>query len=548
MSALQQELEVAVKASSPVVAMLALCRAWTLTPSTRIARLARGFARQLQVDSVPGSNQEERESAWLKLAACAGAAEVQELLATPWSKKPRDAVRRLTALRRLGPDPRVVGSLLELDTGNRYASTAGNRFWQDVYELLLTWGSVEAAERVPKDLPASEHTSPWNAARYRGIFEPLALRWAARWPLEPSLPASIAALLEVLELKLAPARRLTEGLLAAVHAAPAEDSPRLVFADALAEQGDARGEFIALQFAHAAGELPLGKREHMQRLLAASGRAWFDGLEGQVAPLAVFHKGFLSQVRLATRTPVPTARAWSTVECIDAAGIATTLSGFLAHPNLARVHTLRTVRGGTLEEFARHGPAHRFELIEVSHLGGREVARPAWTLNTLRLLAPIDEAVWWLTGAPLREHVGTLALQAQGAFERIGPAVLELEASSSSLYAIEVVAKAPPWPLPWQGDWELRFERDTKGKFSRLSVSIADDLYTGLEAAVARLDRDQLKSVRVSTVLRRGPSWRDQTRAAIEKVLGSQRRLTASVFELDRPTALPPRRVVHEGR
>jgi uncharacterized protein (TIGR02996 family) len=544
MSALQAELEAAVKASSPVVSMLALCRAWALAPSTRVARLARGFARQLQVDAVPGDNQEERESAWLELAARAGPADLQELLASPWSKKPKDAVRRLSALARLGPDPRIVGSLLELDTGNRYASAAGHRFWQDVYELLLRWGSVEAVERVPKDLPASEHTSPWNAARYRAIFEPLAVRWSGRWPAEPALPASVTSLLEALELKLAPALRLTEGLLAAVQAAPSEDSPRLVFADALAEQGDSRGEFIALQFAHAAGELPLGKREHMQRLLATSGRAWFDGLEGQVAPLAVFHKGFLREVRLATRTPQPTAPAWSTVECIDAAGIATTLSSFLSHQNLARVNTLRSLRGGTLEELARHGLAREFALIEVSHLGGRDVATPEWTLQALRLLAPIDEAVWWFSGCPLRQQVATLSLQVQGAFERIGPAVRELQGPA----VLEFASRAPTWPLPPDGDWVLRFERDTKGNFSRLLVTIGDEHFTGLEAALLPLPRDQLKSVRVNTSLKRGPSWRDQTRASIESVLRWHRRLTSVLFELDRPIEPSPRAVVHEGR
>ena len=91
MSALQLELEVAVKASSPVISLLALCRAWALAPSTRVARLARGFARQLQVDGVPGANQEEREAAWHQLAAHAVPAELQELLATPGSKKPKDA-------------------------------------------------------------------------------------------------------------------------------------------------------------------------------------------------------------------------------------------------------------------------------------------------------------------------------------------------------------------------------------------------------------------------------------------------------------------------
>jgi uncharacterized protein (TIGR02996 family) len=355
-------------------------------------------------------------------------------------------------------------------------------------------------------------------------------------------------LLEALELKLAPTQRLTEGLLAAVQSSPGEDSPRLVFADALTEQGDARGEFIALQFAHALGELPMGKREHLQRLLAASGRAWFDGLDSQVAPLAVFHKGFLNEVRLATRTPEPASRAWTTVESLDAAGIATTLASFLAHPNLAGLHTLRSLRGGTLEELARQGEARKFQLIEVSRLGGRDIALPKWTVDRLRLLAPIDEAVWWFSGSSLRSHVGTLALQATGGFDRIGPAVTQLEEKAPALSTIEFAAKAPPWPLLWHGDWLLRFQRDARGKFSRLQISVGDELLTGLEAALAGLERDQVKSIQVQTVLRRGPVWREQTRASIERALSAQRRLEESSFELQKPILLPLRGVVHEGR
>jgi hypothetical protein len=156
--------------------------------------------------------------------------------------------------------------------------------------------------------------------------------------------------------------------------------------------------------------------------------------------------------------------------------------------------------------------------------------------------------VWWFTGSPLAALAGTLELQAQGAFERIGPAVVSLESEALGLVAVEFIAKAPLWPQPWRGDWVLRFERDTRGKFSRLQVSIGDEFFTGLEAAIARLDRDQLKSVRVTTSLRRGPSWREQTRASLEGVLRSQRRLTSAVFELDRPTPSVPRGVVHEGR
>ena len=45
--------------------------------------------------------------------------------------------------------------------------------------------------------------------------------------------------------------------------------------------------------------------------------------------------------------------------------------------------------------------------------------------------------------------------------------------ADSALRVLEFSVKSPPWPMPWVGDWELRFERDTRGKFSRLVVSIS---------------------------------------------------------------------------
>lgn len=543
MSALEHELEAAVKATSPVVTLLALCRAWAAVPSTRVARLARGFARQAQAEPVPGAHQRAREVSWRTLAANAQPLDLQALLATPWSKTPKDAASRLAAFTRLGPDPRVVGALLELDSGNRYASAAGHRFWQDVYELLLSWGSVEAAERVPRDLPASEHTSPWSAARYRSIFEPLALRWAGRWPVEPPLSDRAQGMLTQLEARLAPTQRLTQGLLAAVHAAPGEDSPRLVLADALSEQGDPRGEFITLQFAHAGGELTLARREHLARLLTASGGGWFDGLEKQVAPLALFARGFLREVRLSTRSPNPALGAWSTVESLDTAGIAAALSEFLGHAHLAGVHTLRTVRGATLEELMRNGAPRRFELVEVSHLGSRELPVPRWSLGTLRLLAPLDEASWWFSGSGLREVTEVLSLPALGGLERVGPTVSALAATR--VQAVEIAARAPAWPLLWHGDWTLRLEGP---RLSQVELSLGDELLTGLEEALASLSPTQVRSVRVRTLLRRGPAWREQTEALIRRALSGQRKLTELSFELAKAAPLPVRGLLHRGR
>ncbi len=548
MSTAEHELEQAVHANSPITSLIAVCRAWQLVPSTRLAQLARGLAAQLPADSVPGANQDEREAAWHELAVSASLVELQSLLATPWSKKPKDAARRLEQFRRLGPDPRIVGALLELDTGGRYASAAGNRFWQDAYDLLLGWGSVEAAARIPKAGPTSDYASPWSAARFSSIFEPLAIRWAGRWPREPELAPWVLRHVEALEARLEPHEALMTGLVGAVSDAPEADTPKLVFADALTERGDPRGEFIALQFAHAAGELTLGKRERMQRLLSASGVSWFDGLEGQVAPLAVFHKGFLNEVRLETRAPTAITPAWRTIEVIDTAAIATSLSGFLGAPNLKRVHSLRSVRGATLEELARSGGERTFQLVEVEHLGARTIAAPAWRVDRLRLRGHVDQALWWLLGAPFATCASTVEFALTQGFDRVGATLRALEDQAPAVIAVEFAANPPAWPMLWHGDWKLRLTRDAKGTFSTLALSLGAEVLGSLDVALASLEPKQLKSARVSTVLKRGPVWREATRALIDRSLAAQSRLKNGEFELEKPVPLPPKPIVHEGR
>jgi uncharacterized protein (TIGR02996 family) len=411
-----------------------------------------------------------------------------------------------------------VGALLELDTSARYTSAAGGRFWHDVYELLLTWGSVEAATRVKKSVTTQESASAWTTVRASTIFDPLALRWAGQWPVEPELSPPMLRALEALELRLAPRRELLRGLLAAVHDSPALESLKLVFADALTEQGDPRGEFIALQFVHAIGELPMGKREHMQRLVAASGVSWFDGLEGQIAPLVVFHQGFVREVRLETRTPDPSIRAWRMVETIDTASLATPLSAFLKHENLARVRSLRSLRGGTLEELARGGDARSFELLEVGLFGSREFATPAWKTERLRLRGPVDQALWWVLGSPLLPRTKSLQFSLFDGFSRVGAIVAELEKKGPSLEHVEFAARPESWPTRWHGSWHLRFTR-IKDRFSTLTISLGTEVLADLDLALASIVPKQLTSVTASTVLKRGPVWRETTRAMLERNL-----------------------------
>lgn len=92
------------------------------------------------------------------------------------------------------------------------------------------------------------------------------------------------------------------GLLAAIRAAPHEDGPRAVYADALLARDDPRGEFIAVQLRLAAleGALPLSdaQKEEGDRLMAR--QTELGERFGRAAPnvRAFLHRGFARRVLL----------------------------------------------------------------------------------------------------------------------------------------------------------------------------------------------------------------------------------------------------------
>jgi uncharacterized protein (TIGR02996 family) len=97
-----------------------------------------------------------------------------------------------------------------------------------------------------------------------------------------------------------------EQLRDAVLADPADDAPRLVLADLLAEQGDPRGELIAVQCELARGGSPreAALRAREQALLSAHGARWVG--EGVAGALRVeFRRGFAEVVEVFDAAALP---------------------------------------------------------------------------------------------------------------------------------------------------------------------------------------------------------------------------------------------------
>src|SRR5438477_9044055 len=92
-----------------------------------------------------------------------------------------------------------------------------------------------------------------------------------------------------------------EHFLQAILADPEADSPRLIYADWLEEQGDPRGEFIRLQCALAV--LPADHPRHSElqgrerELYEHHAAVWAKPLTGKAARCA-FRRGFIEAVTL----------------------------------------------------------------------------------------------------------------------------------------------------------------------------------------------------------------------------------------------------------
>jgi uncharacterized protein (TIGR02996 family) len=119
-------------------------------------------------------------------------------------------------------------------------------------------------------------------------------------------------------------------LLEAVFADPEADAPRIVYMDFLQQQGDPRGELIALQLA--------GKDLQRQReLLALHAETWLGDAAQLIdrAPAAYdFERGFLGKARLIdAHGPLP--REFATIVDLDAA---------ISPESAGTLHTLRRMR------------------------------------------------------------------------------------------------------------------------------------------------------------------------------------------------------------
>lgn len=232
-----------------------------------------------------------------------------------------------------------------------------------------------------------------------------------------------------------------DALLAAVYASPDADEPRLVYADALQEIGDPRGEFIALQFKRARGE-ELSREEWLREVELAQrhGAAWLGPLAGVTFPARRWDRGFLVEATLSPHGPDPQgavdaavgAAAWSTVRRLGTIDqdLGADVRALLGHPTMRGLRSLGAVDLPTAASVARGAPRALEAMQVVMSWAPRRSPRAleddlgalteAPALHRLRRLTirrwddrPIPGArgIGWLLARPIVMRLEELAVQ-----------------------------------------------------------------------------------------------------------------------------------------
>jgi uncharacterized protein (TIGR02996 family) len=329
---------------------------WREHPHTRLADLVDRIEQRMLAEAPrPPLRAGKRAAdieAWRALELQRDPLDLARLGAAARCGSPADVGRQVEALA-AWRDPRIAHLLLALLADPPYAGVQTRGLLARIVDHIAATRDRRAAQPT-RDL----------AARYRGIVNSGTGGWmvdqlgqlATRLEavVEAALPAAIAAHCDELERTFgttpvdavrAATRETYAALLADVYAAPADDGPRLVLADALQLQNDPRGELIAIQIAHARGHATADTRRRERELLADVDRAaaWAQPLSN--AGHCTFERGFPARIALgATAKNHAGDPAWATITAIEGMDRVThhLAATLCASPHLRSVRMLST--------------------------------------------------------------------------------------------------------------------------------------------------------------------------------------------------------------
>jgi uncharacterized protein (TIGR02996 family) len=430
-----------------------LLDAWRRLRHPRLAHLVDALdARAGAV--VPRAKSTKKRSDAKEWAACdqkGDPRDVHHLVATAGSGAPEDIVAQVEALSKRD-DPCLAAGYLAMLESPVYAGVKTRHVLAAILAALertrdrrAAVAAKELARRYLKIVDSG--TGGWVVEQLLAIAA--RLEAVPEWKLEPELESRCADLEALLDTRYRPPppTRDLAPLLAAVFASPEDDAPRLVFADALQEQGDGRGEFIHLQILVARGEATQEQRAREEELRKdhSSLTVWAQPLANAGECHHGFERGFPARVRLYSKPAAPRVLedpAWATVtELSGVEGLPKKVAlALLARPALRSVRSL-SIPWHLLAALPRPWPYTALNISgSLPQDLGPDTLRAAERLTSLTIqqYSPLPEGVFAPLGG-LHELV----------FACNVPLRLDALAPLASLRTLELELEREQGPLAW---------------------------------------------------------------------------------------------------
>jgi uncharacterized protein (TIGR02996 family) len=305
----------------------------------------------------------EQQTRWLQLADTGDPAMLPSLVALLHDGYSNEVLARLqTVLARFDDDPRTSAAVTRLYESPAHINLSTLPLWEALGNAVVRFADPRAAAALDRVLALGN--------RWVGLFKPH-MR-PKMWPHVVEVRRRLAAALAEKRPSLSTAQRAElaqlqpprseEELLAAIYAQPDADAPRAVYADFLAERGDPRGEFIALQL----------DGKNAQRLLDNHIHKWLGPFaDVTIHKLVEFERGFPATITLRADVSRRAASAviglpgWATVHTVRLSSRTDVPVTLLAHPSMARLRAVEGIAAADLHRLWRAGHALYWERVAV---------------------------------------------------------------------------------------------------------------------------------------------------------------------------------------
>ena len=292
-------------AKKPEEALASLLAAWRECRDASLADVIDRVGALVQRPALKGSAKKRHEE-FLALAKKKDPADLGRLYAFLGEGLTAQWVVELDALEELPADPRFTARALELLQKPKVTSSTSFTAWRRLFNQLVRNEDLRVV-KVLEGLDFKAILGPGQEYSATFFDERKVKAVAALKKVAPqTLPPGDAALVKELLGSQQAATRDVSSLEAAVYAAPDDDAPRLVLADALLEKADPRGEFITLQLKGSRGRLDATQRWKEYDLAEAHRDAWLGPLTlalDKWCHIVEFKDGFADTIAVAADKP-----------------------------------------------------------------------------------------------------------------------------------------------------------------------------------------------------------------------------------------------------